>query len=138
MVDRRRDLMTDWMQCLDPERGQMAAAAAVTATLQPRPLVRVGEPSRLLLNGVVSTRGTCRAQPRPIDRSHTRVVLPSFGQPFVSPARAKLIDAALRCNEHATEGMGWRTEQAVQRHIADHGGHVVELDGTIRMILSWK
>ena len=27
---RRRDLMTDWMHYLDLERGQMAAAAAVT------------------------------------------------------------------------------------------------------------
>ena len=31
--------------------------------------------------------------------------------------------------------MGWRTEQAVQRHIADHGGHVVELYGTIWMVM---
>ena len=42
LFDRRRDPMTDWTQHLDPERGQMAAAAAVTATLQQRPLVRVG------------------------------------------------------------------------------------------------
>ena len=30
LLDRRWPLMTNWMQYLDPERGQMAAAAAVT------------------------------------------------------------------------------------------------------------
>ena len=30
LFDRRRQLMADWMQDLDPERGQMAAAAAGT------------------------------------------------------------------------------------------------------------
>ena len=32
LFDRRRQLMTDWMQYLDPERGQMAATAPVTAS----------------------------------------------------------------------------------------------------------
>ena len=32
LFDRRRQLMTDWMQYLDSERGQLAATASVTAS----------------------------------------------------------------------------------------------------------